>query len=513
MAKFLFNPLSGQLDQSGGTTLTVGTTAGTVAAGDDARLSDSRTPTAHAASHAAAGSDPLAPSDIGAQSIFTTANASAPNGAALQLTAQRARIWTVTNTAMTGDAAIQLPLTGIQTGDVAVIRGSNSSTASLTVKSPAQSGGTVLFYTDPQNTPSGNPVVISNASHQYRFIVNDPTSFNPWFFVAVDTHTHAATAISDSTTAGRALLTGADAAAQRTSLGLGTAATSATGDFAAASHSHGNINSSGQVGSDSGRVLVTTTAGAVTTLALGTAGQVLRTKSDLSGVEFADPSGGGVTAVGTTLADILSVSGSDLVADDLGADKLYGFDDSEGKAIGFIIGSGLSVSGDTLSATASGGSKTYATFTATDNNPPATAFATIDQRNSIAVLDFDDTTDESAVFVGIMPEGASLASGLKIRLHWMSTNQTSNNVVWDVSLERMDTDLDADSFHTIASGTAAANTTQSGILTVTEITLTTIDSVTAGDAFRLKVTRDANNASDNMSNDAELVAVEVRSAA
>jgi hypothetical protein len=180
------------------------------------------------------------------------------------------------------------------------------------------------------------------------------------------------------------------------------------------------------------------------------------------------------------------------------------------------IGSGLSLSAGELSATGggSGGTKTYAVFTATDNQPPATAFATLDTRNSsIAVLDFDDTTDESAVFVGIMPEGASLGSGLKIRLHWMSTNQTSNNVVWDVSIERMTTDLDADSFDTIASGTAAANTTQSGILTVTEITLTTIDSVTAGDGYRLKVTRDANNGSDNMSNDAELVAVEVRSAA
>jgi hypothetical protein len=40
------------------------------------------------------------------------------------------------------------------------------------------------------------------------------------------------------TTAGRALIGGADASAQRTTLGLGTAAVSATGDFAAASHSH-----------------------------------------------------------------------------------------------------------------------------------------------------------------------------------------------------------------------------------------------------------------------------------
>jgi hypothetical protein len=160
----------------------------------------------------------------------------------------------------------------------------------------------------------------------------------------------------------------------------------------------------------------------------------------------------------------------------------------------------------------SGGSKTYAVFTATDNQPTATAFATLDTRNSIAVLDFDDATDESAVFMGIIPEAASLGSGLKIRLHWMATTATSGNVVWDVSLERMTTDLDSDDFGAIASGTAAANGT-SGILTVTEITLTTIDSVTAGDGYRLKVTRDANNASDTMTGDAEFVVCEVRSAA
>ena len=51
---------------------------------------------------------------------------------------------------------------------------------------------------------------------------------------AAATHTHTASAISDSTMAGRALLTAADAAAQRTALGLGTAATSASTAFAAA---------------------------------------------------------------------------------------------------------------------------------------------------------------------------------------------------------------------------------------------------------------------------------------
>lgn len=52
--------------------------------------------------------------------------------------------------------------------------------------------------------------------------------------VSLAGHTHTASQISDSTTAGRALLTGADAAAQRTSLGLGTLATQ-TGTFSGTS--------------------------------------------------------------------------------------------------------------------------------------------------------------------------------------------------------------------------------------------------------------------------------------
>lgn len=49
---------------------------------------------------------------------------------------------------------------------------------------------------------------------------------------AAAVHTHTASQISDSTTAGRSLLTAADAAAQRTSLGLGTMATETAANYA-----------------------------------------------------------------------------------------------------------------------------------------------------------------------------------------------------------------------------------------------------------------------------------------
>jgi hypothetical protein len=166
-----------------------------------------------------------------------------------------------------------------------------------------------------------------------------------------------------------------------------------------------------------------------------------------------------------------------------------------------------------LTSQLGGGTKTYAVFTAGDNQPPSTAFATLDTRNSIAVLDYDAATDENAVFVGIMPEAASLGSGLIVRLHWMATSATSGNVRWGVQFERSNTDLDSDSFAAAVEANGAANGT-SGIITTTAITVTDFDGITAGDVFRLKVFRNADDATnDTMTGDAELIAVEIRSAA
>lgn len=162
--------------------------------------------------------------------------------------------------------------------------------------------------------------------------------------------------------------------------------------------------------------------------------------------------------------------------------------------------------------TPSGGSGTltYGVWTAMDGQPPASNYATLDTRNSIAVLDFDASTDEAAVFVGVVPEGASLGSGLKAIVKWAATSATSGNVVWGVQFEAEGTDIDSDSFDTAATATGAANGT-SGIPTSTTITNTNIDSVTEGKLIRMKIYRDADNGSDTMTGDAELIAVELRS--
>lgn len=161
----------------------------------------------------------------------------------------------------------------------------------------------------------------------------------------------------------------------------------------------------------------------------------------------------------------------------------------------------------------SGGTKTLARFTPRDNQPPASNFATLDTRNSISVLEFDAATEETSRFIGLIPEGANLASGLLVRIWWMGDTATSGNVRWSAAFEDTGTDLDADSFDTATEVTSAANGT-SGIETVASITCTTIDSLAAGDRFRLRIARKAADAvNDTMLGDAQVVAVEVRGVA
>lgn len=152
-------------------------------------------------------------------------------------------------------------------------------------------------------------------------------------------------------------------------------------------------------------------------------------------------------------------------------------------------------------------------FTALANEAPASAFATLDTRNSHAVLDFDAGTDESAVFRGVLPTGYG-GGGVNVKLIWAATSATAGNVIWNAAFERINAgalDIDADSFATANTATAAADSV-SGETTETTIAFSNgaqMDSLAAGEMFRLKVLRDADNGSDTMTGDAELLAVVV----
>jgi hypothetical protein len=153
---------------------------------------------------------------------------------------------------------------------------------------------------------------------------------------------------------------------------------------------------------------------------------------------------------------------------------------------------------DALAEVAGGGGAaptidTLARFTALDYQPPASNPATYDTRNQHPVLDFDTTTQEATIFSEVLPR-------------WYTG--------WDVAFERIadgGQDLDADGFATAKTVTATTVPGTSGVVKVTSVAFTDgaeIDSLVAGEAFRLRVRRDT--ATDTAAGDAELLRVELK---
>jgi hypothetical protein len=149
------------------------------------------------------------------------------------------------------------------------------------------------------------------------------------------------------------------------------------------------------------------------------------------------------------------------------------------------------------------------------NRPPSSNYATLDTRNGHLVLDFDASADESAIFTGVMPQHYAGGS-IVVYLHVTFSSATSGNADFEVAFERIGTtqDTDADSFAAAKAVNVAANGTN-GIPTIASITFSQAeaDGIVAGEYFRVKVTRDADDATnDTASGDAELLAVELREA-
>jgi hypothetical protein len=163
-------------------------------------------------------------------------------------------------------------------------------------------------------------------------------------------------------------------------------------------------------------------------------------------------------------------------------------------------------------------------FTPLQCEQPVSNPATFDARNAHPCLDFDDTTNESAVFSGVMPQNYA-GGGVTVYLHFSaSTAQESvKTVTWLACFERIgdqQLDIDSDSFVDVNSGQGTASTT-SGLVDIASIAFTNgadMDSVAAGEAFRIKITRDPEDTSeqiepDDAGGDAELLRVEIRETA
>jgi len=152
-------------------------------------------------------------------------------------------------------------------------------------------------------------------------------------------------------------------------------------------------------------------------------------------------------------------------------------------------------------------------FTPLHNEPTATVMAVPDRRNQHPVLDFDDAENWSAVFSAIMPRNYD-GSGVTVYIHYAMSTAESGNIDWDAAFERIgdqQQDIDSDGFEPVQSVDDITVPGNSGDVDIVSIAFTNgaqMDSIAVGEAFRLKITRDA--VSDTASGDAELLKVEIK---
>lgn len=155
-----------------------------------------------------------------------------------------------------------------------------------------------------------------------------------------------------------------------------------------------------------------------------------------------------------------------------------------------------------------------AILTPASNQPPATNYAALTVRNGRLLLAFDATTQQTAIFAGVMPRTYG-GGGITAYVHWAAASAVTGTIGWDVTFEReadAGDDLDADNWASPQTVTAATVPGASGVPKYTNAAIAAgaagTDSVAAGDAFRLRIRRDV--AADSAAGDAHLISVELK---
>jgi hypothetical protein len=313
----------------------------------------------------------------------------------------------------------------------------------------------------------------------------------------------------DITTAGKALLDDADAAAQRTTLGLGTLATQ-SGTFSGTSSGTNTgdqtISLTGDVtGSGTGSFAATIANDAVTNAKL--ANMTASTIKARITASTGDPED-------ATLTQVL-----DLVGSAAQGDILYRGTSTWSRLAAGTSGHYLKTNGtgsDPAWATvsASGGGSTNVWIPASAWIPRTTTGAGIDSReqstNKINTdeLLFDAGTDEFAQAMIVMPNNWN-AGTVTAKFHWTAST-SSGDVVWGLSGRAYANDDALDQ----AQGTAQTVTdtlTATNDVDITSATsaITLAGTAASGNPVIFEVYRDANAGGDTLATDARLLGVEI----
>lgn len=153
------------------------------------------------------------------------------------------------------------------------------------------------------------------------------------------------------------------------------------------------------------------------------------------------------------------------------------------------------------------------TFYPENNEPPSSNWAWFGVRNGHPYLAYDTTTQYTGIFTGALPDSYN-GRGVTVDVYVMLASATSGTVGFDVAFERMDAsslDLDADSFGSATTITAVTVPGTSGQILKLSVDISdgsNMDSLAAGESFRLRLRRDVAN--DTAAGDAQVTRVDIK---
>lgn len=128
----------------------------------------------------------------------------------------------------------------------------------------------------------------------------------------------------------------------------------------------------------------------------------------------------------------------------------------------------------------------------------------------VPMCGFDPNTDERAQFTLAMPKSADESAGIDAQFVWSSTG-ASGNAIWTIACVAVSDDDPVDgtmgTAQSVTDGVTAANDQMVSSFTST---VTPGGTWVEGDTLYCQVTRDADNGSDTLANDARFLAVRIR---